>query len=457
MESENNNSNNNNNNDNFDNLDAFNRWVANSDQWYLYDPTPFLVSSTSLDPSLPSTSSSEYQQAGQINTEIILPETTNINSNSSTQVLLPVNDPSHSLTTSVSAPSSSSLNSSSSFSSSSPSTVISSNAPPHSSSWLIPTDDKFQPFGKDTDMAKELSDYIANEICSDSDEFQLASAIRYDPNLYYKDYLEKNTRLSKIDIDNVITGVQGNYPETLPEIKLAQQDLENIITNKSIVPEQCFFLLPLHQKRLQFAADFFNWDVELTKETLKQELQNAILNVDWKIPYKIRTLIDKDGKLSLEVSPAGVRYDLFSGLKRVQLPPLDPIYQVYLDKQSVMVGPFTSFKTTKRDIYNKSRERSLKTTSPDGVPPPALQEVLLFNTRDEITEGSITNIALFRDGGWKTPPLGTGCLCGVARHHLLTKQIIQEAIISKKSLQNGEPVLLFNGIQGVVRGVLVLE
>lgn len=124
-----------------------------------------------------------------------------------------------------------------------------------------------------------------------------------------------------------------------------------------------------------------------------------------------------------------------------------------------MVGPFTSFKTTKRDIYNKSRQRILDPiiNDPDNKDKNTLYEVLLYNTRDEITEGSITNVAFFRDGQWKTPPLGSGCLCGVVRHHLLTKKLIQEDIILKKSLRDKEPLLLFNGVQGVVHGILHLK
>lgn len=42
-------------------------------------------------------------------------------------------------------------------------------------------------------------------------------------------------------------------------------------------------------------------------------------------------------------------------------------------------------------------------------------EALFFNTRDELCEGTGTNVFLIEDGVVKTPPLSSGCLAGVTR------------------------------------------
>lgn len=346
-----------------------------------------------------------------------------------------------------------------------------------SSNWLKPTKDRFQPFEKGTSKADELAKYIEQEVFLGAQDFQLTSAVRYDPALYVHEYANTSARpkarphyrlgvnaTSDSSSTTLIssappsasssqTPLGAAVPTTEQVYQQALAELQKSIEEQQTVPDECFFLLELHQKRLQFAADFFNWDVELTLDTLRRELNKAICNVDWRHPYKIRTLIDSTGQLSLHVMTASPRPNIFSGLKEVQIPGMDPVYDVYLDTESVMVGPFTSFKTTKRDIYDKARARSLRGTAN----PNPLQEVVLYNTRDEVTEGSVANIAFLRDGIWKTPPLGTGCLCGVVRHHLLTKKAIQEAVIPVKSLRNGEPVLLFNGVQGVVSGILRLD
>lgn len=42
-------------------------------------------------------------------------------------------------------------------------------------------------------------------------------------------------------------------------------------------------------------------------------------------------------------------------------------------------------------------------------------EALFGNTRDELCEGTWSNIFLYRDGGFQTPPLSSGCLPGITR------------------------------------------
>lgn len=214
------------------------------------------------------------------------------------------------------------------------------------------------------------------------------------------------------------------------------------------IPEECFFLVRLHHKRMEYTLQFFRWQIEIPFDHLLSELRAAVSGLDLTQAYKLRVLINKEGQLIVETSGVPPRLNLFSGLT---INP-GPEYVVFLDSDSIMVSPFTSFKTTYRAVYNASRNRTLQT----GPHAPPLQEVLLYNPRNELTEGSITNIAVYRDGGWKTPPLGVGCLCGVVRHYLLSKKVIQEKTISRRSLVDGECILLFNGIIGVCRGTLRL-
>lgn len=276
--------------------------------------------------------------------------------------------------------------------------------------WVPSTSDVFQPFKYPE--TQELSQFISTEVIPNV-PFNILSTIRYDPSLISEEDYRKSAAEGEI-------------------------------------PADCFFLLKLHHQRLQYTADFFHWNIVVPYDHLLKELRLALQSLDPLRSYKMRVLVSKEGDMTVEASEVPLRSNLFSGLSR-HVESDDPHYTVYLDKDSIMVGPFTSFKTTHREVYNQSRTRTLKANDPK------YQEVLLYNPRDELTEGSITNIALFRDGGWKTPPLGVGCLCGVMRHHLLAKKVLQEATIYKKSLKSGEPILIFNGIMGVCRGTLKLE
>ncbi|ANB15527.1 aminodeoxychorismate lyase ABZ2 [Sugiyamaella lignohabitans] len=213
-----------------------------------------------------------------------------------------------------------------------------------------------------------------------------------------------------------------------------------------IVCPENFFLLKSHWQRLHLAIDFFKWDVEVPYELLVNELMKAINQLDPMLPYKLRVLVTKNNVLRVEAHPTTPRIDLFSGVNNYpNLQPLDPVYKVYLDTQHTSISPFTSFKTTYRDHYTKSRQRILKNNGD-------LEEVLVYNTCNEIMEGSISNVAFRRDDKWITPSLVSGCLCGVVRNTLLLAGIIEEGKILRNSVKVGDEVVIFNGIMGVCYG-----
>ncbi|CAN6667114.1 hypothetical protein TRVA0_039S00342 [Trichomonascus vanleenenianus] len=265
--------------------------------------------------------------------------------------------------------------------------------------------------GFETPEAKELFDHL-KEAYDDKSEFFVLSTIRYDP-------------------------PPGAAVDLL---------------RTEAIPESSFFLLQSHWERLNYEVDFFGWDVTVPYDHLLSELRETIKHVDRTKSYKLRVLVSAQQEMKIEASEVDHREDLFSGIRGdlAVPPPKNEFYRVFVDTEFIAVGPFTSFKTTKRDHYSAARNRSLRPEKQalDGRP----QEVLLYNSRNEITEGTITNVAFLRNGLWITPPLTTGCLCGVVRDHLLSTGTIQEGVIMKESVQPGDPVLVFNGIIGVCRG-----
>ena len=84
-------------------------------------------------------------------------------------------------------------------------------------------------------------------------------------------------------------------------------------------------------------------------------------------------------------------------------------------------------------------------------------EVLFANGKDEVTEGSYTNIFLQRDGRLITPPVACGLLPGVLRQHLLQNypdQVAEERF-SRDDLEQGGAVFVGNSVRGLVRVSLV--
>ena len=76
-------------------------------------------------------------------------------------------------------------------------------------------------------------------------------------------------------------------------------------------------------------------------------------------------------------------------------------------------------------------------------------EVVLWNERGEITEGTIFNVAVERDGVWVTPPVSCGLLGGVLRGVLLERGELVEGMISVEELRAAKRFRLFNSVRGV--------
>lgn len=83
-------------------------------------------------------------------------------------------------------------------------------------------------------------------------------------------------------------------------------------------------------------------------------------------------------------------------------PPSPPQWTLKLDTTPTPSSPFTVLKTTQREMYDSSRSRAL----PENPAAPAYREVMLFNEVNELTEGTISSLYLYRGGRWVTPPVG---------------------------------------------------
>lgn len=257
--------------------------------------------------------------------------------------------------------------------------------------------------------------YINTEFNTEDIEFEILSTIRYDPLL----------------TDSVDTDI---FEPTSDNSKL-------------------FFLFDEHLHRLNFSLAYFKFEFEVTRDELLLKLNEAISELDKSNSYRLRLTINKEGEVRITAQPTPQRYNLFDGFNTLENYS-SPLWTIYIDTEPIPISPFTSFKTTKRDRYTESRERMLPPSAN------APQEVLLYNTANQVTEGSITNLAFKAmdpqtgEELWITPPLSSGCLCGVVRHLLLTKGLIIERQVNLKDVKIGDEVLLFNGLQGVVKGII---
>ncbi len=102
-------------------------------------------------------------------------------------------------------------------------------------------------------------------------------------------------------------------------------------------------------------------------------------------------------------------------------------------------------KTTRREVYDRWRA-----DLPDGV-----QEWLFLNERDELCEGTITNVVLTMANGERlTPGLSSGCLPGVYRQSLLDAGVVREAVLTEADLRSAKEIILTNALRGEILAVL---
>ena len=93
-------------------------------------------------------------------------------------------------------------------------------------------------------------------------------------------------------------------------------------------------------------------------------------------------------------------------------------------------------KTTRREIYNAEYDLALDR---------GCVEVLFLNDRNEVTEGSRTNVFVRRDGELLTPPLECGVLPGTRRADILdTDPNAREEILHPSDLATADEILVCN-------------
>lgn len=256
--------------------------------------------------------------------------------------------------------------------------------------------------------------------------------------------LDRAFSVQKLYVDGWLDSSKQNF-ELLSTIRYAPID------GKSELCRDNFFLFDYHFERLELELSYFDFGFTLDQDVLLDKLIEVVQQADASQQLKVRLTIDHKGSMQITTTPVPARSNLLDGLRPVEECET-ATWDVFVDDRPVMISPFTSFKTTRRHHYTEARERQL---APNG----SNQEVLVFNFNGDITEGSITNVAFNRPEGsdrWVTPPLSSGCLCGVMRSMLIHEGLVDVDNISRESIKDKEEILLMNGIHGVIKGVINL-
>lgn len=149
------------------------------------------------------------------------------------------------------------------------------------------------------------------------------------------------------------------------------------------------------------------------------------------VPLRARLTLARDGALSLTTAP---------------LTPTQGPWRVGVSPERLEAEAlWLRHKTTDRGLYDRTRA-----TLPRG-----LDEMLFLNERDELCEGTITNVFLrFDHGPLHTPPLSSGCLPGVLRQRLLESGEARERVLPRQALLECEGLWVGNALRGLIPAVL---
>lgn len=143
--------------------------------------------------------------------------------------------------------------------------------------------------------------------------------------------------------------------------------------------------IALHRARMQAGAAALGWRFD------GAEFDAAVSRANPLLGERLRLTCGIAGDFALE---------------QAVLPAAKPVWRLGLAQVRLSsADPWLGIKTTRRDAYDAAR----------AAMPPALDEVILQNERDEICDGTITTLFFDRGQGLRTPPLTCGLLPGVLR------------------------------------------
>ncbi|MEA3346681.1 MAG: aminodeoxychorismate synthase component I [Candidatus Auribacterota bacterium] len=194
--------------------------------------------------------------------------------------------------------------------------------------------------------------------------------------------------------------------------------------------ERKFWNLSFHLRRLRKTAEYFGYacvvgEIDARLKKLENSFQEGMA-------YKVRMLLDKTGGLRIVME----QIEKTSGPQKV----------CFSLKHTYSNDRFLYHKTTNRKLYQGEYEYAKKR---------GYFDVIFRNEKGEVTEGSISNIFIEKEGIVYTPPLKCGLLNGIYRQKIMiVKDGIIEKVLSEKNMREADNIYLTNSVRGIVRVAL---
>ncbi len=177
--------------------------------------------------------------------------------------------------------------------------------------------------------------------------------------------------------------------------------------------------LPRHLARMKESAQVLGFPCD-------SDVLSAALPPDpGSEPLRLRLTLSRQGEVDLTSAPLAQNPPEW----RVAIAP----------SRVVSADPRLAHKTTDRALYDQTRARL----------PQGIDEMLFLNERDEVAEGTITNLFFDLGSGLSTPPLSSGCLPGCLRAELIETGQVRVAILPVRDLPIAT-LFVGNSLRGLV-------
>ncbi|HSW56064.1 MAG TPA: aminodeoxychorismate synthase component I [Ignavibacteriaceae bacterium] len=181
-----------------------------------------------------------------------------------------------------------------------------------------------------------------------------------------------------------------------------------------------------HLTRIKSAADYFLF--KFNEKKIRKQLAKSIAGVDKLKIKKIKLSLTKWGEIRIDVS------DIPNAAKNISA----IISQSKIDS----TDKFRYFKTTNRKLYDDEYASFCEK---------GFYEVIYFNERNELAEGSRTNIFIRKSNTWFTPKYESGALPGIYRKYFIGKNSeVSEKTFNVDDLLSADELLLTNALRGEV-------
>ena len=210
--------------------------------------------------------------------------------------------------------------------------------------------------------------------------------------------------------------------------------------------EKGYWLRAEHLERLEESAAYFSF--HFNSQEILAALNQAAGGFR-ESPMRVRLTLAKDGCVEIVFQACDV--PLLRSLPDNPAAKQENLPSIRLSEQQVdSSSPWYFHKTTRRDLFQKefaaAREQGLFDTC-------------FVNERHELTEGCISNLILFLDGKYYTPPVASGLLDGTLRRKLLAENPSRlfEKVLGPEDLMRADALFCCNAVRGLVQVRLVSQ